>query len=823
MKPKVLFAVCVCVALSGLKAPPSTNAVEASKTLPEAKRQPSRLNYAPLPLSFEVNHGQTDRRVKFLSRGRGYTLFLTPTEAVLALSEPQAEERSVHLRQTLPLTHRKALTSVLRMRLVGANPAPHASGLEELPGKSNYFIGNDPKKWRMNVPNYAKVKYEGIYPGVDLVYYGKQRQLEHDFILAPGANPSGIALELKGADKLSLDSRGDLVLATGGGEVRLQKPVVYQEADGARREIAGSYVLKGKHRVGFELGAYDATRRLVIDPVLSYSTYLGGSGNDVGSGIAVDSSGNAYVAGSTGSTNFPGASSSTIQSSNGGGGDAFVAKLNAAGSTLVYSTYLGGSGFDEGLGIAVDSSGNAYVTGLTQSTNFPTANAFESALSGVEDAFVAKLNATGSALVYSTYLGGSGFDVGYGIAADSSGNAYVTGVTGSTNFPTANAFQSASGGGGDAFVTELNAAGSALVYSTYLGGNSSDTGLGIAVDSSGNAYVTGTTFSANFPVVNPLPAPNNALQGRENAFVSKVSFSGSTLSLAYSTYLGGSGPCCAQDEGHAVAVDSSGSAYVTGITTSTNFPTTPGAFQTAIGGSTDAFVSKLSLSGATLALAYSTFLGGVGEEVGFGIAVDPSGNAYVTGLTTSPNFPTVNPLPAPNNTLQNVQSAFVTELNAAGSALVYSTYLGGSAFDIGIGIAVDSSGSAYVTGWTLGGFPTTTGAYQTTFGGGTCGGFSCLDAFVAKISQPDELLNNLVSTVQSFNLQQGISNSLDVKLENAVDALNAMHAGDITTACNNISAFINDVQAQSGTALTTDQAAQLVALADQIKAALGCP
>ncbi len=741
-----------------------------------------------------------------MSRGSGYTLFLTPTEAVLALSKPQAEERPGHPRQAPSLTHRKALTSVLRMKLLGASAKAEVRGLEELPGKSNYFIGNDPKKWRTNVASYAKVEYKEIYPGVDLVYYGNQRHLEHDFILAPGANPSGITLELKGAGKLSIDSQGDLVWATVGGKVRLQKPVVYQEVDGARREIAGSYALKGKHRVGFELGAYDASMRLVIDPVLSYSTYLGGSGFDEGLGIAVDSSGNAYVTGVTTSTNFPGANSSPIQSAFGGFENAFVAKLNAAGSALVYSTYLGGSGSDEGNGIAVDSSGNAYVTGPTTSTNFPTANAFHSAFAGGVDAFVAKLNAAGSTLVYSTYLGGSGNDVGFGIAVDSSGNAYVTGSTDSTNFPGASSspIQSAFGGIEDAFVAKLNAAGSALLYSTYLGGSGFDEGLGIAVDSSGNAYVTGGTFSTNFPGASSSPI-QSANGGGFDAFVAKLDAAGSTL--VYSTYLGGIG----FDEGLGIAVDSSGNAYVTGRTASTNFRTA-NAFQSALSGSLDAFVAKLNAAGT--ALVYSTYLGGSNVDFGFGIAVDSSGNAYVTGGTNSTDFPGASSSPI-QSALSGSLDAFVAKLNAAGSALLYSTYLGGIGLDRGSGIAVDSSGNAYVTGLTgSANFPTAN-AFQSALSGS-------FDAFVAKINPkgPADLVNDLVALVQSFNLAQGIANSLDVKLQ---DAIAALIAGDRTQACSDISNFISQVSDQSGVMLTVAQATQLITAANQIRAALGCP
>jgi hypothetical protein len=375
------------------------------------------------------------------------------------------------------------------------------SGVDEMSGKSNYFIGNDAKKWHTNVPRYAKVKYTGVYSGIDLVYYGNQQQLEYDFVVAPGADPRRIQLGISGARRISCNEDGNLVLTMDEGEILWHKPVVYQKHGGTRQEIATHYAINAKNRVRFEVGDYDSRRPLFIDPLI-YSTYLGGSAYDYGSGIAVDGAGHAYVTGWTTSANFP--TMNPLQPAS-GGLYVFVAKLNPAGSALVYSTYLGG-GADEGGGIAVDSSGNAYVTGLTESTDFPTMNPLQPSFGGVSDAFVAKLNPTGSALVYSTYLGGSGIDNGTGISVDNSGNAYVTGYTFSANFPLMNPLQATPGGGGygDAFVAKLDSTGSALVYSTYLGGSGDDYGAGIAVDSPGNAYVTGSTDSNDFPTMNPL-------------------------------------------------------------------------------------------------------------------------------------------------------------------------------------------------------------------------------------------------------------------------------------------------------------------------------
>jgi hypothetical protein len=540
-----------------------------------------------LPLSFEENQGQVDGKVKFLSRGSGYTLFLTPTEAVLALSAQSSNPKDLKgARREQPPTTK---SSVLRMKLVGANPSPQVAGLEELPGKSNYFIGSDSSKWRTNLATYAKVKYREVYPGIDLVYYGNQRQLEYDWIVSPGAETEAIRFAIEGAKRIKLDSKGDLVLAIAGGDVRLHKPVVYQETDGVRHEVAGSYVKRTNQELGFRLAEYDPAKPLVIDPVLVYSTYLGGRGQEGESftreAIAVDSLGNAYVIGNTKSTDFP--TANPLQPAFPGSHyAAFVTKFHPTGSALVYSTYLGGSAGEDGSGIAVDSSGNAYVTGSTSSTNFPTVNPLQPANAGAGDAFVTKINPTGSALIYSTYHGGSSVDMGNGIAVDSLGNAYVTGETFSTDFPTANPFQPSSLGLPDAFVTKFNLSGSLLVYSTFLGGGFREEGKGIAVDSSGNAYVTGSTSSTNFPTVNPLQADNAGGPGGDDAFVTKINPSGSAL--IYSTYHGGS----SYDSGNGIAVDTLGNAYVMGQTDSNNLPLA-NPFQSVPGGGRDVFITKI--------------------------------------------------------------------------------------------------------------------------------------------------------------------------------------------------------------------------------------
>jgi len=650
-------------------------------------------NFGKLPLNFEVNRGQTDSQVKFLSRGSGYALFLTGNEAVLSLKKPSATSRQLSASRRLPVASslswpamnnrprimdtlippliqnpksqienwqpptpsaQQSARTTVRLRLVGADPKAKVIGVDELPGKSNYFIGNSPKKWRTNVPTYAKVKYQNLYPGVDLIYYGNQRQLEYDFVVAPGADPNRIGLQFHGAGKPRIDDKGDLVLGADGDEVRLQKPQVYQDASRTRKAVEGRYWMAAANTISFRVGDYDRSKPLVIDPVLVYSTYLGGEEEDVGLGIAVDSAGNAYVTGYT-EGDFP--TMNSLQPYESVDDCAFVAKIDPSGSALVYSTYLGGSQGNPAYGIAVDSAGNAYVTGSTTSSNFPTMNPLQPYLEGNSNAFVTKINPSGSALVYSTYLGGSEEDVGMGIAVDGAGNAYVTGTTLSTNFPTANPLQDNFGGGySDTFVAKLNPAGSALVYSTYLGGSGDDSASGIAVDSAGNAYVTGSTTSSNFPTMNPLQPTYGG--GNGDVFVAKINPSGSAL--VYSTYLGGS----EEDVGEGIAVDSAGNAYVTGYTNSSNFPTM-NALQPFAPSGAPAFIAQLNSTGS--ALGYSTYLGGSQEDLGMGIAVDSAGNAYVTGIAESTNFPTVNAL---QPTYGGNYDSFVAKISSIDSATI---------------------------------------------------------------------------------------------------------------------------------------------------------
>jgi|SRR5579859_1239803 len=789
------------------RAPRSTEAGMASAKTAQPRAVE---NYGKLPLSFEVNEGQTNGQVKFLARGQGYTLFLTSQEAVLSLQKfegrgrqdgklekpgreliadrhelfkdgapltksPRSEDRGYKVQKRGEGPDAVRVTStMLQMKLMGANATARVRGEDELPGRSNYFIGNDPKKWRTNIPTYAKVRVEGVYPGVDLVYYGNQGRLEYDFVVRPGGDASAIKLGLttdlgvgeKSSAKLA--ENGDLVVETNGGEVRWHKPVIYQPAStgkiqetAERVPVVGAFTVNGQNEVAFNIGEYDKSKALVIDPVLSYSTYLGGGGYSDGfeynqaSAIAVDSAGSAYVTGFTRSPNFP-TTPNSYESAMPPGCDpqfdtpctfVYVTKFSADGSSLVYSTFIGNHA--SGYGIAVDGSGSAYITG-SAGNGFPTTpNAFQPGNRNTASAFVTKLSPDGSALDYSTYLGGTGNgnlgDTGYGIAVDSSGNAYVTGQTYSHDFPTANPIQATnqSASGSNAFVAEINASGSALVYSTYLGGSYSnpsiccfgDAGSGIAVDASGGAYVLGSTSSTDFPTANAFQPTNhgtaNAYGATINGFVAKISSGGSAL--VYSTYLGGSGP--SGDNGTAVAVDASDNAYVTGNTSSADFPTTPNAFQTTRPNSnaylSHAFVTKFSSDGS--ALIYSTYLGGSGGDGGDGLAIGGPGFAFVTGFTASSDFPTADPIQASNPGF----GAFVTEFTPDGSALVYSTYLGGNCSQpsctAGLGIAVDNSRSAYVTGFTYSdSFPTTANAFQKTNRGAN-------NAFVAKIAEGADL------------------------------------------------------------------------------------
>jgi len=713
----------------------------------------SRMNPASgnLPLAFEQNKGQTDAAVSYLARTRGYTLFLTRNEAVFSLRSSSgsgsASRRSLAAAKALvdrvnrssignpagARAPRNEATAVVRMKLVGSKPVPKIAAGDQLPGRANYFIGKDPAKWQSNVPLFGRVSYQDVYPGVKLAFHGAERQMEFDFIVAPGADARLIDLQFNGPTSIQTDDSGDLLIASTAGNVLLRKPVAYQKEDGAAQPVSARFVLEANNRVGFELGAYDHTRELVIDPSVSYaySTYLGGSLEDDGYGIAVDSGGNAYVTGRTDSVDFPTVAGG-YQMSNKGGFDVFVSKIAADGSSLLYSTYVGGSGDDSGNAIAVDTLGDAFIAGGTASSDFPvTAGVFQPALgaSATGNAFIFKLNPGGTALTYSTYLGGTISDEALGIALDSSGNAYVAGKTTSNDFPVfpvADPLQpyvtnSASSG----FVSKLNSAGTALTFSTYIGGGSGDAADAIALDSAGNVYVAGETFSSNFHVTTGAfqTTCSSCASSFPDAFVTVIDAAGT--GYIYSTFLGGSGA----DGANAIALDAAADAYITGFTESSDFPL-KSAIQSTYGQATDAFVAKLNPTGS--ALVYSTYLGGSGFDAGGGIAVDGAGNAYITGQTASTNFPVPN---ATQPAFGGATDAFVTEINLPGSKFSFSTYLGGPANEDGSGlygaIAVDSFGANfYVTGDTasLSGFPLQSPLQSANAGG-------AFDAFVVKYAQ----------------------------------------------------------------------------------------
>jgi hypothetical protein len=693
--------------------------------------------FGGMPLIFEPNVGQTDPQVKFMARGKGYGIFLTGTEAVLKLQGANKLG---------------SISDVVRMKLVGADSRALARGAELLPGKSNYFIGNDPSRWRRGVSQFAQVRYQNIYRGIDLVYYGKQGRLEYDFQVAPGADLDAVGLEFTNSQGMKLED-GALVIPTAAGLVQFAAPQLYQVVDGQRKPVAGRFVQRGENRIGFEAGNYDRSRALVVDPVLSYSTFFGGSGGEgcsavtgvVTSGcpaIATDTGANIYAAGTTTSTDFP-LGSTPLQGTLNGPADVFVAKFSPTGSTVVFSTYLGGSGTDTSAGIGVDSGFNVFVAGNTDSSDFPTTpNAFQTTrVSANSHGFVTELNSSGIVLLYSTYLSGSGTDNITGIAIDQKNQAYVTGTTTSADFPTtAGAFQITSLATNQFFVTKINTGTTglqSLAYSTYFGGGTPSNGVtvggGIGVDVNSNVYFTGGTnfqhtgsnTTTDFPILN---AYQSTLNGPTDAFVAKLNTTAASgAQLIYSTYLGGSG----DETGYGVSADAGGSAYVTGSTTSGDFTSIsfPGAFQKSYGGATDAFLAKLGPTSGTSAvsLTYFTYLGGTGTDVGLAVVADSLQGARITGYTTSSDLPVQTPL---QGSYGGNTDAFIARFDTTATTPTasghYSSYLGGSGTDAGTSIAADTTGATYIAGETSSSnFPTQL-PIQPSLAGPS-------DAFVAKL------------------------------------------------------------------------------------------
>ena len=599
--------------------------------------------YGNLPVLFIQNDGQLDSTVEYYVKASRQTLYFTGDSIVFDLIRYQGTEET-------DLTDRKAERLVFSIDFLGARERPLIEAGDKDKATVNYFIGNDPEKWHTDIPTYKQLVYGEIYPGIDLRLYGKGGVLEYEFVVRPGARVADIALACTGVEGLAI-AGGELVVGTAFGDMRQTAPYIYQRIGDDEVAVDGGFRLVGGSTYGFEAAAYDAGYPLIIDPSLVYSTYLGGNGWDEGSGIAVDGQGCAYITGYTGSDNTTFPLKDAIDGTYGGNYDAFVTKINALGDDLVYSTYLGGNDWDRGYGIAVDASGCAYITGYTLSDNFPLKNAYQDTHGGSPDAFVTKINKGGTAWVYSTYLGGNGWDRGYGIAVDGQDYAYVTGETNSaTDFPLKDAYQGPHQGGKDAFVTSFTADGSDLVYSTYLGGTGWDEGYGIAVDASGCAYITGYTWSDNFPLKNAYQDTHGG--GGTDAFVTKINAQGDDL--VYSTYLGGKG----SDSGHGIAVDGQGCAYVTGETGSDlNFPLKNASQDTYGGGLRDAFVTSFTADGSEL--MYSTYLGGSSKDMGHGITVDGQGRAYITGHTDSTNFPLKNAI---DGTCDSGTDAFVTKL-----------------------------------------------------------------------------------------------------------------------------------------------------------------
>lgn len=697
-----------------------TSSISAQQSV--AQSGPVVLN-AKTQLYFEPATTTPASPARFISHGPGYNIFLSDDAIVIEL----AIRKNVSALHTISATEPERAVA-LRMHFKGANAHPRIEAEQPLPGVSNYLIGRDHAAWRMGVQHFARVRYRDLYPGVDLLLYGSAGRLEYDLAVRPGADTSKIAFLIDGAKSTWIDRKGNLVIHTDLGDLRQAPAIAYSLAAGRKTPAKVEYAKLGTNEVGFHILKRDLKSTLVIDPVLRYSTMIGGTGFDAGEAIAVDSTNHAYITGVAGAADFPTTTGVFQRTSN--SPVAFVSKFAFDGSSLIYSTFIGGtSGRTVSFGIKVNSAGNAFVSGFTEAPDFPTtAGAFQSGLRGTNDVFVTELSPAGAHLVYSTLLGGSSTELAQGLALDSAGNAYITGSTRSTDFPTtAAAISRTLNGLSDAFITKLNATGTNVVYSTYLGGSKSEIGDGIALDSATNAYITGSTTSPDFPVT--AGAPQTKFGGGTEGgdyFATKINAGGTAI--VYSTYIGGTADEGTEGRG-GIAVDGSGNAYIIGDTFSADFPTTPGAFQPS--GACGPFVTKIN--GAGTAFAYSTRLtGSDGDcQAGHGIAVDGSGNAYVIGTTGSTDFPVREPFDAQLTGPfidQGAHDAFVSKLNPGGTALLWSSYFGGTgSFDEGTAITLDKDRNVYVTGTASSSdFPTTQNAFQKT-------AHDTAEAFVAKI------------------------------------------------------------------------------------------
>jgi hypothetical protein len=698
-----------------------------------------------LPFTFEANQGQAGAQAKFIAHGKGYSAFLTTGGMILSL-RPSKAVLAQPMAQAVPTTSPyQPLKTTLQFNLLGAAQNPIVLGEDQRPGRVNYFFGKDPKHWHTKVPTYAKVRYKNIYPGIDLIYYGNHQRLEYDFEVSAGGDPNRIRFEIKGADQLQLDSNGDLILKISGDELRFQSPIVYQESQGQRVDVDGRYVMTDSTHVGFRVAQFDSSKPLVIDPVLVYSTYLGGRGGEYPTGMAVDSGGSIYVGGYTDSIDFP------LTTLSPGDSHVFVAKLDATGSNLIYTDYLGGSSDDNAYALTLDGTNNVYISGSTASSDFPMVSAFQGSYPGAPSAFLTKISPDGSSLLYSTYFGGNGYGVSVGLAVDGSGNMLIAGYTTSTNLPVANAYQatvSANAGGVFGvygFLTKFSPDGSSLAYSTYFGGSSNVEGVcqgspcwieplsyiaGMAMDSSGSAYVAGNTTTSDFPVTSGAYLTTDSIpENGQVGFVGKFDSSGS---LQYSTYFYDSSGLPGSID--AIAADESGSAYITGQAISdVTFPITSTSIcdpSVSGEGCSFAFVTKFDPTGATL--LYSTFLGLNNYAQPAALKIDSNKDAYVVASTCNPSLSLVNPIEPWTNPDDFVcWEALVVEIDPTATSQLWSTYLGGSLDSYGLGLTLDSNGNVFVLGRTgAADFPTTQTAFQNQYGGGA------LDAFVLKIG-PD--------------------------------------------------------------------------------------
>lgn len=760
--------------------------------------------YAALPLAFEPNEGQVDKQVQYVGRGNGYKLFLTSTQAIMALPARGlvSEVRDMmlnkrrgaagvkkHMQGQRSERASKSSEATVRMEFLGANPQLQLVASDLQPGRMNYFIGKDPSKWRSNIPLYGHVRYSEIYPGVDLAFHSAGQDLEFDYVVKPHAAATAILLGIEGVKKIRTDLAGNLLLATSAGPVHLRRPVAYQAKGAARELVDARFAVTKGREVAFLLGPYDHSRELVIDPTVSYSTYDGGSGADYGISIAVDGSGNSYIAGATDSSAIPGFNSATNNSSF----DVFVTKLDSGGA-LKLVTEFGGSGDDFPGGIAVDNAG-VYVSGTTDSSDFPVTVGQTTFLGGTSngnnDAFAVKLDLTLNLLNgWGTYIAGSDSDSGLAVAVDSGHNVYVVGETYSNDLggatggvhPLPNGTQVNLGTGSgddDGYIVKLNSSGTAYDLVSYIGGSNGDLATGVALDGNGNIYVSGETISSDLPVTAGVVQGQcgtdgtcNASSGNlfDDAFV--VGIKANLSNYAYVTYYGGSNV----DDAQAIAVDSGGNAFITGNTSSTDFPTHGTPVQSSLAGTENAYAVELNSTGT--AATYGSYFGGNGSDIGLNVALDGSDNVYLTGQTTSSKFPTLNPT---QSALSGSSDAFVSVIGLSQNQLLFSTYLGGGGDEdqFSGGIGLDGSHNIYVTGDTDSGngstaaFPTTSGVFGSAYGGGTCtssdgGSVPCPDAFMTAFS-PATAPDFAVSATSPTSVSPGSSATSTV----TVTALNS--------------------------------------------------